>query len=53
MIWRGIAGFIMGILGAGILISIATAAGAPSGPGWWLIILPFLVFMTYAGAITK
>lgn len=53
MIGRAIAGFVMGILAAGIIISIGTAAGLPSGPGWWAVIVPFLVFMTYAGAITK
>lgn len=53
MIWRGFCGFVMGILAFGFLASVGAAIGIPPGLHWWALAVPFLVFMTYAGAITK
>lgn len=53
MIWRGFCGFLLGVVAAGIVVTIASGLGLPEGPGWWALIIPFLLFMTYAGAITE
>jgi hypothetical protein len=38
-------GAVMGLVVIGTLAPFATLLGIPSGPGWWVAIAPFMLFM--------
>ena len=48
-----ICGSIGGLIAFGLVVLIGITAGLPAGPGWWVIGLPFILWMGYLATIDR